>query len=495
MERNRERLLRLRNLCEDALLQEQAAFDHRTALITASDQPELSEISAAIPLVSYNYGKLGRDQALALKVRTCFPLDDDDRRLGSLLRYIIEFHDGVFRLQELDYELQLVVASCGGTAKVMSYLEGGGRALLAAYTLVLIDTGLNLQPCDDLAANPFIGKARYGKVQLRQVGSVKTRARRKPVDGHIREVAPDQPNQSDDEICEVPTTVSGSRISSATAIKIWQKLSAPQRKRAEHADNVDAKYLWIIRNGHYPKEVRKYLESAWKDWWDDFLEEHATDPIIGGLPIQRRMIRSTVIQLRDARHDSDAEMVALISGQSGGNVAARYYLNRAYIRRLLDERIREFQNLFEASVAGDNPARAAQLELSIDELQKRRTRAVETGLGTTCADPTAGVQPGTEGSMCARLDACSTCPLLRFIPTRQSIEGLTLFYRSLKDAESDFIARNPERWVKVWLPALALCIALFSLLASGPKQSLVRRAAEAVEAGLAAGSLVLFRPW
>ncbi|WP_404286613.1 hypothetical protein ACD578_16415 [Microvirga sp. RSM25] len=494
-ERNRERLLRLRSLCEDALLEEEAAFDRRLKLLAAPGQPSLREIRAAIPLIPSSYARSDRDPVLHPKVQTCFPLDDDDRRLGSLLRYIISDHEGVFRLQELDYPLQLVVSRCGGTARVMSHLEGGGRALLAAYTLVLIDTGINIQPCDDLAADPFVGKARYGKIQLRQIGSVKSRARYKAVTGNIIEITPGEEDESNDEILEVPTIVPNSRISSAKAIEVWLKLSEPHRERARRAGNSDANYLWIVRNGHYPKEVRRYLEHAWKRWWTEFLEEHAKDPVIGGLPIQRRMIRTTVLQLRDAHHGGDAEVVALLSGQSGGRAASRHYLNRAHIQRMLDERIREFQNLFEASVAGDSPDRPAQLELSPDEFHERRTRAVETGLGLTCLDPTAGVQPGTKDSICTRLDACSTCPLLRFIPTQQSIEALTLFHDSLKHAEEEFIAKNPERWIRVWLPALALCTALLNLLMSGPKQVLVQQSVEAVKNGLDQGSLVLFRPW
>jgi hypothetical protein len=285
-ERNRERLLRLRSLCEDALLEEEAAFDRRLKLLAAPGQPSLREIRAAIPLIPSSYARSDRDPVLHPKVQTCFPLDDDDRRLGSLLRYIISDHEGVFRLQELDYPLQLVVSRCGGTARVMSHLEGGGRALLAAYTLVLIDTGINIQPCDDLAADPFVGKARYGKIQLRQIGSVKNRARYKAVTGNIIEITPGEEDDSDDEILEVPTIVPNSRISSAKAIEVWLKLSEPPRERARRAGKSDANYLWIVRNGHYPKEVRRYLEHAWKRWWTEFLEEHAKDPVIGAFPFK-----------------------------------------------------------------------------------------------------------------------------------------------------------------------------------------------------------------
>jgi hypothetical protein len=423
---------------------------------------------------------------------------DERTRLGSLLRYIRSDFRGVFRLQQLPYGLQRVVATCGGTANVMSYLEGGPKALLAAYSLLLIDTGYNLQPCDDLAADPFTGRARYGNIRLTRVSSVKNRANYKSVDGWITEEDDDLSStgeETDRKYIEAPIVVANAKISAGRAIEIWKKLSQPQRDRALRAGNGVADYLWIIRHGHDPLEVRRYDHASWKHWWNEFLSEHINDPVIGGLSITRRMIRTTVIQLRDAFHDSDAEVIALVSGQNRSQVTVRHYLNRTYIRRLLDERIREFQTLFEVSVAGKKVERASQLELSLDEFNERHIRAVETGLGFNCSDPNAGFQSGTEGKLCTRLDACSTCPLLRFVPSIQSVKALVIFHHSLKAAESEFIARNPERWIKVWLPALALCTAIILLLSSGPKQILLRQANSALETGFADQTIVLFQPW
>jgi hypothetical protein len=57
-ELNRERLQRLRLLCEDTLLEEEAAFDHRLKLVNAPNQPSLDEICAAVPLISSRYSRL-----------------------------------------------------------------------------------------------------------------------------------------------------------------------------------------------------------------------------------------------------------------------------------------------------------------------------------------------------------------------------------------------------------------------------------------------------
>jgi hypothetical protein len=75
------------------------------------------------------------------------------------------------------------------------------------------------------------------------------------------------------------------------------------------------------------------------------------------------------------------------------------------------------------------------------------------------------------------------------------LEALVLFRRSLEAAQDEYIVRNPERWVRVWLPALALCLAIEELIAAGPKRKLLQYALERVAEGLASGRLVIIRLW
>lgn len=499
IELSRQRLIRLRQLFENALLEEEAAFDRQIQLTTMANGITVKEIRDAVRRLPTDYDRKRIVVELPRQVRRCFPLENDDLRLSSLLRYIKAEHCGHFRLQDLSYGLQRVVATCGGTAKVMSYLEGGPRALMSAYMLVSIDSGLNIQPCDDLSADPFVGKAKHGRVTLRTISSIKNRAGYKLVDGNILEVEEEPAEAEEDkrmaEGYRLPLIVDGAKISGAKAIQIWLKLSQPQRERARNAQSGDTELLWVLRHGHETNYVRRYQHHSWKHWWNEFLEEHAEDPVIGGLPIQRRMIRTTLIQLRQLNHGGDTEVVAMLSGQSSARITERHYTNRAYLQKLLLNRIREFVKLFEASIGDYSDDRALQLSLSPAEYKKRRETAVATGLGFDCSDPLSGYQPGTAGKTCTRLDACSSCPLLRFVPSQASIENLILFLRSLEAAQEEFFARNASRWVRVWMPAQALCMAISQLLAASAKKILLSRAEQTVAAGLTSGSLKLLRLW
>jgi hypothetical protein len=490
-ERSRNRLLALREHLESALLEEKQAFDRREVLIQRSDLPSLADLRRAVDELT-DFGNPRRVSPYPTLVQACFPLDDDEKRLASLLKYLDAVYLGIFKFHDLPYGLRRVVRTCGGTAAVMRHFEGGGRALAAAYGIVSIDTGLNVQPLDDIAGEPFVGTMHQGKMKLRLISATKNRANFETVDGFIEEQI-----EADvlEEQIKVPRVLRGTRISAVQAIEIWRKLSEPMRVRALKAKSGHAKYLWIIRRGDSPTDVRRYSHVTFIAWWTGLLAEVREDPVIGGLPIQRRMIRTTIIQLRQVDHDGDARLVALLSNHGSARTTNAHYLNRRHIRRMLDEKIREFQKYFEAAVAGDQPQRAEQLGLSSQEFSRRRKHAVDTGLGFLCADPEAGVQPGTKGSTCSKLECCPDCPLMRFVPREESLEALALFRRSLEAAQDEFIARNVGRWVRVWLPALALCLAIYEILMSGSKKRMLERADRAAAEGLAAGRLVLLRIW
>lgn len=499
IELSRQRLTRLRQIFENALLAEEATFDRQIKLVSVSNAINIKDIRKAVEHLPTDYDRQRVFVELPRTVRRCFPLENDDIRLSSLLRYLKVEHDGHFRLQDLSVGLQRVVATCGGTAKVMSYLEGGPRALMSAYMLVSIDSGMNIQPCDDLSEDPFVGKAKHGRITLRTVSSIKNRADYKPVQGEFLEYeqAFPEPEESNGKPSEhrLPLFVDGAKISGARAIEIWLKLSKPQRDWARNKRNREADYLWILRHGHDTDHVRRYQHASWKHWWNEFLEEYAEDPVIGGLPIQRRMIRTTLIQLRQVYHGGDTEVVAMLSGQSSARVTERHYTNRVYLRKLLHAKIREFIKLFEVSIGEHSEKRASQLSLSFDEYKDQRETAVSTGLGFDCSNPRSGYQPGTAGKICTRLEACSSCPLLRFVPTQQSVNSLVLFLRSLEAAQEEFFARNAPRWVRVWMPAMALCMAITQLLAASAKKIMLSRAEQLVAAGLSSGSLKLLRLW
>lgn len=479
---NRLRLARLKKRMVEVLLEEERIFDLGRCLLARSDLAPFSTLTMAVKkLKSYTRAKI---KELPWEVTYCFPVDDDETRIANILRYTLATY-GRVSASDWDKQFKYLVRQCGGIFWLRRFAEGGSRALMAAHTIVLIDTGLNIQPCDTLSASPFVGEIRRGRRRLRTVSSTKNRAGYKVVSGAFEELDTDIGVNSRDGL------MSGSK-----AIEIWQKLSAPTRARAHTAGSEAAKLLWIVEDGNTPGSFHMYTHPAFCVWWRDFVAEHADDEFIGGLPIQRRMIRATRAQIVADDNGGDAYTVSRMLGHSRVSTTTRFYLNKRHVLAGFATKVREFVNLLEASISRDAPNRGSQLGIAGDVWQKRCARAVETGLGFQCEDPQAGVQPGVpKGTTCDRVEACPHCPMLRFHPTAASLVDLDLTKRSLEARREQYLNANPSRWLQVWEPLLALVTAAEEILEAGPKRRFLVQASATVQSSLSNGSAHLFEPW
>lgn len=345
------------------------------------------------------------------------------------------------------------------------------QAMAAAHAIVLIDSGLNLQVCADLAANPFWTRRKRGQYVLQQIVGVKNRANYQEVSGFLSSRPP-----------------ANSKMSGVRAVQIWQVLSSGARADAE-ADV--AAFLWILR---WRGGVQRATRSQWCDSWQTMRQILNEDPKLVDLPITRNMFRPTYLQMKHHAAGGDVELVRALAGHRSSNTTSRHYLNRAYMKRAYDDKIREFQRLFEA-VFDSSGTRARLFEISEEELKRRYKKAVDTGLGYVCLDPWAGAQPGQSGWLCSRLDACSRCPMLSFRVSAQALDALVLFRRSLERAFEAFVSMNAERWQLVWMPALALCVATMDRVKQSASRVMLARSENAVDEGLAAGRLKYFQPW
>lgn len=358
--------------------------------------------------------------------------------------------------------------------------EGDLKVLLAAYTIVLVDTGFDIGSCDDLPFNPFVGTAIRGKQRIATVSARKARADGKVVDAVLL-----------DGEADLATTHESSGISSVQAIKMWQEMSQPFRDREEAPDK-----LWSLpRKAGNVSGVLPYLPSSFKNAWNAFLRRHANDSVIGGLPLQRRMIRPTVLQIRAVRNNFDHAIAQIEANHASAGTTFRY-LSRPWFKAQLDKQIRAFQNLFEANLGRGIDEFASKLGVAPAELERRTALADETGLGFVCLEPTAGVQPNTTpGLRCQRLEQCTECSLRRFVPTDQALEALVLFNFALKDQEAAFCAANPKRWAEVWMPYLALTEAVIIKLRNSHRKPRLIAAERRVNERRTAGELRPITLW
>lgn len=358
--------------------------------------------------------------------------------------------------------------------------EGDLGALLAAYTIVLIDTGYDIGSCDDLPAHPFVGVSVRGKQRIATVSAIKMRAKGQVVDAVLV-----------DGEADLATSHEASGVSGVRAIQMWQEMSQPFRDCGPVPDK-----LWILpRKSGLASGILPYLPHSFKYQWTAFLRRHANDPVIGGLPLQRRMIRPTVLQIRATRNNFD-HALAQIAGNHASAGQTYRYLSRPWFKAQLDKQIRAFQDLFEASLGRGIDDLSSKLGIAPAELERRTELADETGLGFVCLDPMAGIQPNTTaGQRCHRLERCAGCSLRRFVPTERALEALVLFNAALKEQETAFSAANPARWATVWMPYLALTEVFIDKLRSSHRRQRLTAAERRVAERRAAGDLWPITLW
>jgi hypothetical protein len=422
--------------------------------------------------------------ALLESIHKILPPDDHDRRMGSLLQYLLQRHGRIPQRQKVSNFVSNQMSHFEGRG-LARYLEATPAALIAAHTIILIDTGFNVACCDDLAWEPFVGSIERGRLRIATIEAVKLRAGGKIVPGTLLE------GESWIEVKPVdPTQISGIQV-----IKIWKEIAGRMHDDAVSGATSGANKLWLWRERHGARRCLG-IQKATADylWWRAFLKRCRADPIIGKLPIARPMIRSTVIQMRAVRNDFDTG----ISQALGAHGAAVHwgYISAPWLRAELKRRMRIFQNLLEAQLGKEIEDVALKLGISVAELNERIEVGLETGLGFICLDAYRGVQPRTKpGELCTRLDACPRCHLRRFAPTERGLIALHTHRRALSQSCDEFMSRNPRRWLHVWLPWHALIEATIRVLAKSPYQRKSVRAADEASMMLAGGKISLPTIW
>ena len=377
---NETRLARLRSICARDLAVGVAKWERGQALIAdpaipvAGNPEELHEL-----LRSLHLRRRALPDAELQKVR--------DRALGLLVKYLAltDPHRRTF-LDMRETPICSHVTHAGGWRNALEHVEGGFRSLLAAQTIVMIDTGFNVSTCERLAASPFIGDVTRGKVRIITVAAAKLRARGEIQEGLLLEGA------------DIDASRADGAISGAEAIRCWQRLSARLRATAVAHGMREADQLWITV-AYNSDLVRTTATHQLVDhFWHIFLDENFDDPIIGGLPIRRQMIRPTVLQLESARGNFEHALAARL-GQHKQAATTMRYLSRPWFKALLASKMRTYLNAFEAAVAAPIPG-AVDAIGSTAAHQESLDHATATGLGFLCTAPRTAAAFGKELAGC-----------------------------------------------------------------------------------------------
>ena len=403
----------IRSHLERRLLRAYACKQEGDAILARTDLPTVAEVDAT--LVARPGGRAMGPLAMLESLEAARPLmgltgTPPERLRTILVKYVSEKHGGVFKLTDMPYGLLKAILFAGGAKEIVRRLEGDLKALQAAHTIVLVDTGCTIACVDLLPAQPFVGEARRGQTTIRTIEVPKMRAGGSMVEGMLLDRTRSLGAGDTEQVfgVEMPISVKrlDGRLAGAEAIRLWQELSAPIRARAQRQQDGQAELLWIVpHSGSNSSWVGLYGMLAGYRVWDGFLAEIADDPVIGGLRITRRMLRTTWQQVKAVENGLD-HVQAQLMGQHASPATTGLYIDAAAIRSMLAYRFRQYLQLYEAAATSTIAGIAARLGMPDEEYRRRLDLAIHTGLAIHCLDTHAGFRPGVrKGEPCRRTPA------------------------------------------------------------------------------------------
>jgi hypothetical protein len=245
---------------------------------------------------------------------------------------------------------------------------------------------------------------------------------------------------------ELPVKDHLNEVGCVESIQTYQKVSGFMRKFAT-GEAAKRLFLRIGQSG----DIKNLDNQSWGSWFRFFCERHQE---LHGLNIQSKMIRPSVLLL--ATYDKETGLMAATTIADHAQMSTTFtYVSRFPNQIIWAHKIRTFQSLFQAvSIQGIEGA-AKRLGIPVTRAERLFSEACRTGLGVTCLDPKAGIQPGSEeGVTCIQIQNCPTCPNSFVLATRENLKDLILWNHHLEQHRSEWELTRPERWESVWLPWL-----------------------------------------
>lgn len=478
---NLERLAALRECLEKELLAEYEAFRRGQTFISTARVADIRAIQNCLKAVPLQSSRARLRGMVELQLKRAFGSACDF--LALAVRWIAARRKGILRMGDMSKKEHAMISLAGGRRCVLPCLEASPVAANACFGILLIDTALNVAVLEELPQDPFIGKASRGQIKVGLLSGIKIRAGGKPVSAAISEF-------EEEYQASLPLKDSYNAVSGIEAIRMYQEMSAPIRKRCSPKV---AKCFWLQPFGTSLNggPVVAGLKTAASTLWPNFLDRHKHHPVIGGLRITRQMIRTTVKSIRAVKNGFHHAIVQTLGDHSSPATTMGYIL-KPWIRAQLSEQVRSFQTLLEATLAENIPGAAESLGIDQDELRRRVEVGIEAGLDFVCVTLRPADQKNiAHGPTCDPLQPCDTCPVRRFVPTDENFITLHLAHRALRQAEGSLLAVNPERWAKIWLPWRAMTEAYVGKLRESPHRRRYEMAASLADSMLASNQVAL----
>ncbi|WP_172745593.1 hypothetical protein [Neorhizobium galegae] len=363
------------------------------------------------------------------------------------------------------------------------YFEATTRTLNAAFHIILIDVGGNSQPIEDIPFKCYKSTAKKGKIVLRSLRLGKNRAAtqsgKKRVQGEIASTV--------EEIDLIlPTKDHPERPSGIVVLDIYKELTASMR--SESGPTHDRLWVWRVA---WETQVQTSLASVGSDRWQDFLDRNADNRLIGGLPLTRQLLRTTVANTRGERGQIDWVIQQALMNHSNPGTTFEYLSEKA-VRAYLNSQIRTFFNAWQAVGIHNIEQAANVLGIAPDDLSNAALLGIENGLGfangqllnvTHDQDDNEDIEP-------ILVPAATS-----FSMSDKAMRCLELARKALRDQFEWMLHTNPERLVRMWVPWLAICEGYYRVLQKSGHRVRFKKICSEIEVKLQAGEMRLPLLW
>lgn len=363
------------------------------------------------------------------------------------------------------------------------YFEATTRTLNAAFHIILIDVGGNSQPIEDIPFECYKSKAKRGKIVIRSLRLGKNRAgtqhSKKKVQGEIASTV--------EEIDLIlPTKDHPDRPSGIVVIDMYKELTASMRS----VSGPTRDRLWVWRVA-WETQVKTSLASVGLERWQDFLDRNVDNRLIGGLPVTRQILRTSVANTRGERGEIDWVIQQAMMNHSTPGTTFEYLSEKA-VRAYLNGQIRDFLNAWEAVGAVDIENAARVLGIAPEELSKRALLGLENGLEFATGRP---VDETPDQNNAENAEPKLVAAAKSFSISDKAMKCLELARRALRDQFEWMLHTNPERLLRMWVPWLALCEGYSRVLEKSGYRVRFKKICTEIEVKLQAGEMRLPLIW
>ncbi|NEJ71127.1 hypothetical protein GR197_11345 [Rhizobium phaseoli] len=390
-------------------------------------------------------------------------------RAVALRAYIGLFHRP--SLPVARFSLMRLLQEAGGHDQIAKLAEPCSDTLMACATIVQIDTGWEPSTVLNMDLNPFVGEIKKNSIIVRALVSKKGRAQGKVRNAAVAEVEPVYEEPDKDATLVVKQRRS---VTSYHVIETYKAMTAEMRKGFPPRK---AAKLWLTRG------VRSLNEAVYGSFVR-FLQRNQDHPDFGGLPLTRRSIKRTKYNV-DAESTLGNIGLARARGDQSDPRLAFLYLSAPAVRAFFKSKIREYLQQMDAVLYSTVDDLARKLNIPKEELHKRKALGIENGLAELLVEPP--IDQTQSQSIVERAK--------RLRPDDLGLRSLVIAGFAIEARWEEMAAKNPQRFLRSWVPWMALIQAMVQRLLKTRHRVKFRKTFSLVQKELALGQLALPIIW